>query len=319
MFGFVSVGWKKVVGRCDRRRVCVCSAEDERSSVGKEGVSGKGEGDEDVSRTIRERDAMASYRKKVDERMRSGRPLENGMVESSGGTAGGPFLGEDDEDMDLIDDIVMNRGPNDAGRVAMWGAWLDDDVAGRKAGGKKTQSKQQMEDADARFKVGLTLFNRGRYQDATKDLAAAALLAGINSRQGGQYQLWLAQAWDACGNKEKAVKTLQGLKGHPDSDVRKVADELEYILTAPELDLSEENFVKIDTAKEFETRRRRGGRAIASNSTLPMTILEKGPEKYSLEWYLEKKKEPPMSGMSDRAAITAVAILTVGLIVASRM
>lgn len=38
------------------------------------------------------------------------------------------------DDLDEMDDLLMGRGADNAGRVMMFGGWLDESVAGRKAG-----------------------------------------------------------------------------------------------------------------------------------------------------------------------------------------
>uniref|UniRef100_A0A7S2ZV28 Uncharacterized protein n=1 Tax=Rhodosorus marinus TaxID=101924 RepID=A0A7S2ZV28_9RHOD len=286
------------VGRFGRDRGSICRLEKD---------DGKLNFGEDELREERERQANADYRRKVEERLRGTSSIGAVDLESKGEV---DYLSGIPDDLDELDDIAMNRGPNDQGKVAMWGAWLDESVAGRKVG-KTTQQAE----AEEIFRVGLDLFERGRYKEATKELTAACLLAGVNSREGGQYQLWLGQALDAAGEKKKAIACLQTLKSHRDSDVRKVADEVLFIITAPPLNLGKENFVSIETGKSYEVLQKNGRR----RSSIPTAVIPKGPEKYSLEWFLEKKPEAAPDDNLDKAAVAAVVLVSIGLVIASRL
>lgn len=64
-----------------------------------------------------------------------------------------------------------------------------------------------------------------RRRDCDKSVALlekAVALAGEDSRRGGEFKLWAAQALQGVGRNKQAVEVLKSLKGHRDLDVRKV-------------------------------------------------------------------------------------------------
>lgn len=64
---------------------------------------------------------------------------------------------------------------------------------------------------------------RRRDCDASVTLLETAVeLAGADSRRGGEFKLWAAQALQGVGRNKQAVEVLKSLKGHRDLDVRKV-------------------------------------------------------------------------------------------------
>lgn len=64
--------------------------------------------------------------------------------------------------------------------------------------------------------------NKGEYDSSYARLAKAVSLVGEDSRRGGEFKLWAAQALQAVGKHQQAVELLKGMKYHRDRDVRKV-------------------------------------------------------------------------------------------------
>lgn len=54
-------------------------------------------------------------------------------------------------------------------------------------------------------------------------LEKAVALAGADTRRGGEFKLWAAQALQGVGRNKQAVEVLKSLKTHRDLDVRKVS------------------------------------------------------------------------------------------------
>ncbi|GAB0491717.1 hypothetical protein MMPV_002972 [Pyropia vietnamensis] len=278
-------------------------------------------------------------------------------------------LDELPDDLDEMDDLLMGRGADNAGRVMVFGGWLDESVAGRKAGKVDTplaSSTDPTLDADTAggsgrgspvadlpgfaraatpaaalsapdgspldalaisrlpetarmalteeqlaglagelFGRGLSAFNVGSYTSAGELLAGATRLSSARTRAGGQYRLWLAQALDAAGKRERAREVLAELSAHPSGDVRKVAEEILYILSAPRLELDASNFVSIPTLDGWEETRpkRRAYRDVKTAN------VEKAPEPYTLEWYMSKQAPPPQpaDGGGDKILLLGVA------------
>lgn len=122
----------------------------------------------------------------------------------------------------------------DAGKVSVFGARLDDDVAGTDVLAQPRESKHEI-----LFTTGIALMKRGEYKEAVKAFtqATAAAPGGMSGRKGGQYAIYLAQALQAADRKKEAVGLLKRCEAHPDGDVRKIADNVLYIMQAPELKL----------------------------------------------------------------------------------
>lgn len=72
----------------------------------------------------------------------------------------------------------------------------------------------------------------------------AVNLVSADTRRGGEYSLWLAQAMHAAGDEGEAVSLLRALeKSHRDRAVSVVAAEILYIFTAPKLELGKDSFI----------------------------------------------------------------------------
>jgi len=222
-----------------------------------------------------------------------------------------------EEEMDEIDDLVMNRAPVHEGKVLVFGAWLDESVAGRKVG---RASRESVSDDAARaeqcFDTGIKYFHSGRYGKAVSCFEDALQLAGLASSRGGEYVLWLAQAYDANGDKDTMKRLLTTLDNHPDRNVKKVAAEVMYILTAPALTLDERNFVKVPTLEapdRYDRKRKRRPVSGAYGKKPEYATMRKGPEMYSLEWFLERAAPPETDDMSP-LLIASIALFSVVLL-----
>lgn len=66
------------------------------------------------------------------------------------------------------------------------------------------------------------MMRRRECDNAVALLEKAVALAGEDSRRGGEFKLWAAQALQEAGRNKQAVGVLKSLKGHRDLDVRKV-------------------------------------------------------------------------------------------------
>lgn len=224
-----------------------------------------------------------------------------------------------DEEYEEIDGLSMLRPPNvGSEKVKMFGVWLDGDVAGRKAGqpqqpqrggegeGKGGELTDQ-EKADIFFGDAVGYFNRGEYAAAVALLERAIELSegpqrrGAQSRRGGEFRLWQAQALHAQGDatgdaalRGDARAMLKELKDHSDRAVRVVAAEILYIFEAPQLELGADMKVSIPDLSSLKmdaygTRKSRK----AKGNQREYAVLEPGPEKYSIEWVKEQRLEGP--------------------------
>lgn len=222
------------------------------------------------------------------------------------------FIASLPDNLDEMEDIVFDRGPKNANQVRMFGGWLDESLAGRKARDpnvvtkaeegtqfdiysthKVTLTKEEaVRQANEAFASAMDAFNKGKYSVAVALYEDAVSLVGLESRLGGQYELWHAQALDAAGEKKRAAKMLQKLRSHSDADVRKVSAELLFIMTAPKLELEPGTFLDIP-ALDDDTRAGRLYPVLTSSyGPLRTALLTKKPERYSLEWYMQKERPP---------------------------
>jgi tetratricopeptide (TPR) repeat protein len=201
-------------------------------------------------------------------------------------------------------------------KVTAFGARLDDDVAGD-LGGRQASTGVEHERL---FNVGVELMQRGEYKQAVTAFtrATAAAPGGLSDRKGGQYAIYLAQALQAADRKKEAVGLLKRCEAHPDADVRKIADNVLYIMQAPELKLDSDQFVSIPSLQENDDWAMGRRRAIEDK--------DPPPEKYSLEWYVqeaEKKRGVARDGGSQEeatpvlVACAALLISTAGLLAAN--
>ncbi|CAM9194238.1 unnamed protein product [Choristocarpus tenellus] len=169
-----------------------------------------------------------------------------------------------DESLDVIDDIVMERPPAiGRDKVKVFGAWLDADVAGRKAGkgnraegllkrAKEGETLTVEEKAEVFYEEAIVHMGKGNYETALEMLTRAVSYAGEDSRRGGEFKLWAAQALQAAGRNAQAVDLLKSMKYHRDRDVRLVSNELLYIAQAPQLKLNEKDYVEFPDVSHID-------------------------------------------------------------------
>ena len=186
-----------------------------------------------------------------------------------------------------------------------FGARLDADIASENLAESRKGAKEEHEKL---FDAGLVLMQRGEYKEAVKSFtrATAAAPGGLTGRKGGQYAIYLAQALQADNRRKEAVGLLERCESHPDSDVRKIADAVLYIMRAPELKLGGENFVTIPKLEENDNWSYRPKQ--------PGQQKDPPPEKYSLEWYVleaQKKGSRPRREQAEETSPAALASLAV--------
>jgi hypothetical protein len=215
---------------------------------------------------------------------------------------------DDLEDIDDFGDEGGGSADPALDRTRVFGAWLDNQVleferiqrASQQHSGQSRQTQ-----AEKAFAQGVREMNTGRYTEASDSIFRASALAGHQTRLGGEYLLWLAQALDAQGKNARAEEVLRRLHYHRDSDVRQVAESLLYILKAPRLRLGPESFVQIDLEaicdpkrardlpgwKKRQRRYRFGSGTVAALAGAGQRPKE--PEKYSLEWFASQERVSP--------------------------
>lgn len=162
------------------------------------------------------------------------------------------------------------------------------------------------EEHERLFQTGVQAMRRGEYKMATTAFTQAVeAKGGLSTRKGGEYSIWLSQALHANRRELDAIELLKKVEQHPDKAVRTLGGQVLYIFQAPELELGEENFMRInlDDVDNYN----RGPRRTKEDKDPP-------PEKYSIEWYVERAQETERKNASpapDRSgsSVTALAVL----------
>ena len=104
------------------------------------------------------------------------------------------------------------------------------------------------------YQAGKNALERGKYRISIENLEKALETIGFSSPMGGDTQMLLITAYQAVGNREKAIALCQELTTHPQMITRKKASEVLYIIQAPELKRPETWMSKIpDLSKSDQT------------------------------------------------------------------
>ncbi|MGY6530473.1 MAG: tetratricopeptide repeat protein [Cyanobacterium sp.] len=101
------------------------------------------------------------------------------------------------------------------------------------------------EEFTKRYSQGKSAFECGQYRQSVKYLEDACKLVSLNSRLGGEVQMWLVNAYQAVGDGKSAIALCQNLCTHPHVDTKIQAQRLLYILQAPELQRPKEWMTEI--------------------------------------------------------------------------
>ena len=86
-----------------------------------------------------------------------------------------------------------------------------------------------------KYQAGKQALERGQYRLSIENLEAAKELVALNSRRGGEVQIWLVTAYQAANKLDQAIALAQELITHPDTQTREQAQRILYIIKAPQL------------------------------------------------------------------------------------
>lgn len=158
-----------------------------------------------------------------------------------------------------------------------------------KLGERAEQLKKEKEELNLKFKQGKLAYARGQYPASVVLLEIALDEEGPFSQLGGEVQLWLALAYQACGREEDCIQLYKTVETtHPSGKIKKQAMELRYIMEAPKLELSPDEKVQIPVLTNLDPNR--GGKQ-ASRPRPPPQSKRKTPKNWDEEW-LENYKPP---------------------------
>jgi hypothetical protein len=102
------------------------------------------------------------------------------------------------------------------------------------------------------YLAGKAAFESGNYRQAVGFLEAAMAEIEPRSKLGGEVQLWLVTAYEACGEMSAAIELCARLTKHPQIDTRQESKRILYILQAPELNRRDEWITKIPDLQDIE-------------------------------------------------------------------
>jgi hypothetical protein len=129
----------------------------------------------------------------------------------------------------------------------------------------ETRAEELRKEKEARavkFSQGKVAYERGQYDTAAKLFETALNEEGPFTQLGGEIQMWLALAYQACGRNEECIVQCKAIENsHPVPSVRRQAAEIRYILEAPKLEIKEEEKIKIPVLTDLDPNK--GGRAPA--------------------------------------------------------
>eukprot|EP00238_Polyblepharides_amylifera_P012009 CAMPEP_0196597670 /NCGR_PEP_ID=MMETSP1081-20130531/92445_1 /TAXON_ID=36882 /ORGANISM="Pyramimonas amylifera, Strain CCMP720" /LENGTH=258 /DNA_ID=CAMNT_0041923155 /DNA_START=108 /DNA_END=884 /DNA_ORIENTATION=+ len=170
------------------------------------------------------------------------------------------------------------------------------------------EALERVATGDKLYKLGKLAYERGAYSNSVSALEEALTIVNPNSSDGGEAQLWLALALEACGRNDEVGPIYRKLeRGHPSPVVRKKAQELRYIFEAPALKINENERVKIKTLDDMDSYGaykpmiRQRSRKIKVELTMEERVLQNWTPPYVPNKYI----------------LVATIILTIGLAVYS--
>lgn len=120
------------------------------------------------------------------------------------------------------------------------------DAIKRKLEERAEELRREKEARAVKFAQGKVAYERGQYPTSARLLELALNEEGPFTQLGGEIQLWLALAYQACGREEECLETYRTLeKTHPLPAIRRQAAGLRYIMEAPKLQINPEERVQI--------------------------------------------------------------------------
>ncbi|KAI7839933.1 hypothetical protein COHA_006327 [Chlorella ohadii] len=129
--------------------------------------------------------------------------------------------------------------------------------------------RREKEAKAAKFGAGKLAYERGQYPASARLLEQALNEEGPFTQLGGEIQLWLALAYQACGREEDCLATYRTLeKTHPLPAIRRQAADLRYIMEAPKLQISPDERVQIPVLTDLDVNR--GNRAPVARPRPPV-------------------------------------------------
>lgn len=127
-------------------------------------------------------------------------------------------------------------------------------------------SSENLELFETEYKAGKHAFERGQYRKSVQHLETAGENIDLNSRFGGELQIWLVTAYQAAGKLQEATALCRQLTRHPRLQTRQQAKRILVILEAPVLRTRPEWLTQIPdlgALSESDAKERRGSAMVS--------------------------------------------------------
>ncbi|KAL6748275.1 hypothetical protein V8C86DRAFT_1176484 [Haematococcus lacustris] len=133
--------------------------------------------------------------------------------------------------------------------------------------------------------LGKEAYSCGEYAAAVRLLEVATEELGQQTVLGGEAQLWLALAYQACGRETECVDLYKYLEAnHPLPRVRKQAADLRYIIEAPKLVIGPDERVTIPLLQTDTWRQKERKPSFTSRLPAPPKASTKASYWDSVTW-----------------------------------
>ncbi|KAL4422960.1 hypothetical protein ABPG75_009157 [Micractinium tetrahymenae] len=180
------------------------------------------------------------------------------------------------------------------------------DAIKRKLEERAEELRREREARAANFSRGKLAYERGQYPASARFLELALNEEGPFTQLGGEIQLWLALAYQACGREEDCLSTYRTLeKTHPLPAIRRQAADLRYIMEAPKLQINPDERVQIPVLTDLEANR--SGRAPVARARPPPKRDSKVKKTWDEEFWENYRPPAYLTNRYVWAAATAAA------------
>ena len=220
---------------------------------------------------------------------------------AAGAFAKGTAEGADEDDL-----IAQQLGKRSASQLTATQERYKDKIKA-KLEARAEELRKEKEARSFKLTQGKLAYSRGQYDTSVLLLEGALEEEGALSPLGGEIQMWLALAYQACGREKECIDTYKVIENtHPVASIRRQAAGLRYIMEAPKLEISADEKVKIPVLTDLDPNK--GGRAPAPR--LRGIQKTERPKTWDEEFWANY--EPPKY-LKNRYVWAAGAILTVGI------
>lgn len=180
------------------------------------------------------------------------------------------------------DAVAFQLGVQDATELSKTQDQYKDKLK-QKLADRAEQIRQEQEERSRTFKQGQDAYATGQYAASVVLLETALKDEGPMSQLGGEIQLWLALAYQACGREKDCIQVYKSVeRNHPSPKMQKQAESLRFIMEAPKLELSDDEriqFSGIADNLEPYNKKNKGKR----RWTQPTEVVKRPPPERTLE------------------------------------